>query len=154
MSLPETGSIWTTWDTPVRPFVDADPDLLAVARHRAVQRHAQADRFVAASTRTFSPVCWMPTQTPPGPAVMICGPFGATGPTGIVATTLLVLGSMRWTDPLCSLATHTEPSVTATPAGAAATGIRVTTLPVTGSILTRTSFSLSVCQTEPAPVVS
>ena len=28
---------------PVGPCIDADPDLLAVARHRAVQRHAQAD---------------------------------------------------------------------------------------------------------------
>ncbi len=42
MTLPETGSMRTTTAQPVRP-VDADPDLLAVARHRAVQRHPQTD---------------------------------------------------------------------------------------------------------------
>jgi hypothetical protein len=110
--------------------------------------------LVAASIRTTDWMFSTPTQTPPGPAVMICGPAGPAGPTGIVATMRLVAGSTRVTDPSCCSATHTDPAVTATPEGADPTGIVATTLPVTGSILTRTLFSQSVCQTAPAPVVS
>ncbi len=66
---------------------------------------------------------------------MICGPAESGELIGIVATTLLVAGSMRVTEPLCSLATHTEPAVTTTPSGCNPTGIFARTLPLAGSIL-------------------
>ena len=87
MTLPETGSMRTTCDSPFGPRIDADPDLRAVARHRAVQRHPQADIVRRGIDPHHRPVFWMSTQTPPGPAVMICGPADPVGPTGIVATT-------------------------------------------------------------------
>ena len=128
MTLPETGSMRTTCGSPFGPVVDADPDLLAVARHRAVQRHRRPTLFVAASIRTTRPMFWTPTQTPPGPAVMICGPVGAGRTDRDRRDNLLVAGSMRVTDPLCSLATHTEPCGHGDARGCRPTGIRATTL--------------------------
>jgi len=98
--------------------------------------------FVAASIRTTSARLGTLTQTsPPGPAVITCGPPESGVPILIVATTRLVLGSTRVTASSCSSATHTEPALTATPSGCDPTGIDATVLPVTGSILRRRSFS-------------
>ena len=118
MTLPETGSMRTTFDGPFGPPsmpIQTSVPSLATQPSSGTRRPTL---LVAASTRTTDSLFWMSTQTPPGPAVMICGPADPVGPTGIVATTLLVAGSMRVTAPSCSSATHTEPAVTATPSGA------------------------------------
>ena len=72
---------------------------------------------------------------------MTCGPAESAELIGIVATTLLVAGSMRVTEPLCSLATHTASSVTTTPSGCIPTGIFARTLPLAGSIRRTAPFS-------------
>ena len=60
---------------PVRPSTPIQTSLpsLATGPSSGTRRPTL---LVAASTRTISPMWWTPTQTPPGPAVMICGPFG------------------------------------------------------------------------------
>ena len=61
------------------------------------------------------------THARPSAIVIACG----LPPTVIVASTLLVRGSIRVTVPSPLLATHTEPAPTATPAGERPTGIVV-----------------------------
>ena len=72
-------------------------------------------------------------------------------PTGIVAITLSVLGSIRLIVPSPLLATQTEPAPTAMPAGEGPTGIVVTTDRPAGSIRLTVSSSESATHTPPAP---
>src|SRR5262249_40094404 len=140
MTLPETGSMRTTFDegpyVPLSALIQTSWPSLATGPSSGTRRPTL---FVAGSIRTTSPMLGTSTQTPFGPAAMICGPLAPAGPIEIMATTVLVAGSTRVTASSCSSATHTEPAVTATPSGPSPTGIDATTLSVRGSILSGTS---------------
>ena len=87
------------------------------------------------------------THTRPSATVIACG----LPPTGIVATTLLVSGSMRVTVPSPLLATQTEPAPTATPLGERPTGIVSVTEREPGSIRVTLLSSESATHTPPSP---
>ena len=68
-------------------------------------------------------------------------------PTSIVAAGVPVVASIRVTVPSPLLATHTEPSPTASPFGESPTGMVAVTAAVVGSMRTTASSSLSTTQT-------
>jgi hypothetical protein len=90
------------------------------------------------------------TKTWPAPTATSSGP----APTGIVATTSSVFGSIRDTVPSPLLATQTAPAPTATPMGDLPTAIVFWTDPVRGSMRTSELSSASVTQTAPAPTLT
>src|SRR6476619_986083 len=71
--------------------------------------------FVASLIRTTDGTFGTSTQMLPDPSASQLGPDGPASPTGIVATTLFVFGSMRTTLPLRVWATQIAAFVTSTP---------------------------------------
>src|SRR5262249_49392036 len=98
------------------------------------------------------------TQTPPSPAAM--SPPKPGTPASMVATTLLVCGSIRETLPSVWFSTHTPPSPTARKRGWTRTGMVATTVLVFGSIRWTEPFSFEsaspvfVTQTDPKPAIA
>src|SRR6185295_18691013 len=89
------------------------------------------------------------TQTEPSPAAI--SPPGPTRPALIVATTLLVFGSMREIVPSPWLSVHTPPSPTVRNRGPLPTGIVSTARLVAGSMRVTRFFSVLVTHSAPSP---
>src|SRR5579872_4105386 len=109
--------------------------------------------FVAGSILVTEPSPQLSVQTAPSPAARKRG----CGPTGIVATTSFVRGSMRWTEPSdvpvagAELVIHTASSPKAAQNELGETGIVAVTSLLSTSIRLKTPSAPLNTQTEPAP---
>ena len=96
------------------------------------------------------------TQTARGDAItLMCSAQQARfGPTGMVATTRFVAGSIRETLGPPAVATHTAPGETAIPSGLGPTWMVAVTLFVEGSMRVTVSSDGLESQTAPSPAAT